>query len=205
MLHNSPTVNPSTGGLGGGLHEFPCMGGHRRQSGAFFYRRIRPESNRDGRDEHGNTFGRLSRVLPPEFLEDEAQKATLTESTALRAWHQKQLGLTAQDATQLRQIAATHVAALKGLEEAASRIIEAQRSQFPGGRLASPNSLPPPPPGLAQLQKQRDDLTTAHVQGLQAALSAASFAKLDPWIKANFKQQGAKPGVPRPAPQGANQ
>jgi hypothetical protein len=140
-----------------------------------------------------------------QFLEDEAQKATLTESTALRAWHQKQLGLTAQDATQLRQIAATHVAALKGLEEAASRIIEAQRSQFPGGRLASPNSLPPPPPGLAQLQKQRDDLTTAHVQGLQAALSAASFAKLDPWIKANFKQQGAKPGVPRPAPQGANQ
>jgi hypothetical protein len=116
-----------------------------------------------------------------QHLESEAQKATLTESIELRAWHQKQIGLTAQEAAQLKQIAAIHLAAIKAVDEAASRIIEAQRSQFPGGRLASPNSLPPPPPVLAQLQKQRDDLTTAHVQGLQAALSAASFAKLDPF------------------------
>jgi hypothetical protein len=140
-----------------------------------------------------------------QYLESEAQKATLTESLELRAWHQKQIGLTVQEAAQLRQIATIHVAAINALDEAASRIIQIQRSQFPGGKLESKDSLPPPPPALAQLQKQRDDLTMSHVQNLQATLSAQSFANLDPWIKANFRQEGAKPNVVRPAPQGANQ
>lgn len=142
-----------------------------------------------------------------QYLESEAQKATLTESADLRAWHQKQIGLTVQEAAQLRQIAAIHAAAINALDEAASRIIQSQRSQFPGGRLNSKESLPPPPPALAQLQKQRDALTMSHVLNLQATLSAASFAKLDPWIKANFRQDGAKPrpALPAPGPQGAKQ
>ena len=33
-------------------------------------------------------------------------------------WHQEHIGLTAQEATQLKQVAATHVAAIDGVEAA---------------------------------------------------------------------------------------
>ncbi len=127
-----------------------------------------------------------------QYLQTAAQSASPAEAAQLQSWHQTHIGLTAQEAEQLQQVAATHVAAMDALEKQASQILQAYRAQFPR-KLASAASLPPPPPQLAQFQQQRDDLTLSHIQSLQASLSAGSFTNLDSWIQVNFNQTTGKP------------
>ncbi len=141
----------------------------------------------------GNALRRLPGVFPASGpVADCRAKASPAEAAQLQSWHQTHIGLTAQEAAQLKQVAATHVAAMDALEKQAGQIVQAFRAQFPA-KLASPASLPPPPPQLAQFQQQRDELTLSHIQSLQASLSASSFTKLDSWIQANFNQRTGTP------------
>lgn len=129
-----------------------------------------------------------------QYLQTAAQNASPAEAAQLQSWHQTHIGLTAQEAAQLKDVAATHVAAMDAIEQQAAQILQAYRAQFPG-KLASSASRPPPPPQLAQFQQQRDDLTLSHIQSLQASLSAGSLTKLDSWIQANFNQTTGTPST----------
>ena len=119
------------------------------------------------------------------------------DAAALGTWQQKLIGLTSQEAAQVQQAAAAHITAVSAIDKQATQLIQAQAAQVPGARLASKAALPAPLPQLGQLQQQRDALTLGQVQTLQAGLSAASFTKLDAWIKSNFSQQ-----IKKPAPSG---
>jgi hypothetical protein len=89
----------------------------------------------------------------------------------------------------MKQIAVAHTSAIEAVEKQAGPIIQAQRAQFADGKLTSPHALPPLSEALLKLQHQRDDLTTTHIKSLQSVLSAASFTKLDSYVRATFKNQ----------------
>jgi len=143
-------------------------------------------------------------------LQIAAQTANAADAAALGSWQQTKIGLTVQEAAQVQQVAATHIAAVSAIDKQATQLIQAQATQFPGATLPSKGALPAPLPQLGQLQQQRDAQTLSDLQSLQAGLSAGSFTKLDAWIKSNFSQQIKRPAPsnihpPAQASQGGNQ
>lgn len=148
-----------------------------------------------------------------QFLEDEANKASnrgdAKEATELRKHHQNAAVLNDQEAALMKQIANIHVNAIDPIEKRAGQVIQAERAKVQAGRLTSRTQLPSPPAELGQLQKQRDDATTAHIQNLQNMLGA-SFSKLDAYVKTQFhntnggKSTTKPPESPVPPFKGAN-
>jgi hypothetical protein len=53
-----------------------------------------------------------------QYLQTPAQTVASPAAAQLHAWHQQHIGLTAQKATELKQVAATHVAEIGGIEAA---------------------------------------------------------------------------------------
>jgi hypothetical protein len=135
-----------------------------------------------------------------QYLQSVAQTANTAEAAELQGWHQKNIGITASEAIELKQIAAAHLAAVAQIENRASQILASQQSLLPTGVLTSHSALPPLLPALSQLQAQRDDLTMKTVSTLQAEFSSGSFAKLDTWVKAHFSQDAKTPAGSRPIP-----
>lgn len=130
-----------------------------------------------------------------ENLKAAARSASPGDAAELAQWQQKRIGITDQEAAQVQQIAATHIAAIAAVDKQATRLIQEQAAQFPGGRLPSKDALPAPLPALGQLQQQRDTLTLSHIHSLQASVGVTSFSKIDAWIKSNFSQQVKKPAA----------
>lgn len=121
----------------------------------------------------------------------------------LRNYYQAVLSLTAAEAALLKQNGATCLTAVQQLDQQAQAIIQKIRAPFPGGVLSSPGALPPPDPRLQQLTQQRDNVTNSQIQSMQAAFAAASFARIDSYIKTQFASQvSGVPIVPHP-PSGA--
>lgn len=96
----------------------------------------------------------------------------------VRAYYQKALGLSDQELAVLKQNGVACLASIQQVDNAAQAIIRQIRSQNPGGKLPSRGALPPPDPRLTQLTQQRDDITTAQIASLQAALPPATFQRI---------------------------
>lgn len=135
-----------------------------------------------------------------QYLQATAQTAAPADAAVLQNWHQTHIGLTDQEAALLKQVAAAHFSAIDAIDKQAAQIIQTERAQFPGGQLPSHGALPAPSQQLTQLQQQRDSATLTYIQMLQGGMSAASFSKVDAWIKANFSQQIKKPAPPSARP-----
>jgi hypothetical protein len=126
-----------------------------------------------------------------QFLESEAVKADALgqpDAAELRGIYQKKIGIAAADASVLTQWAATNVQAVQQLNATAQQIIQAHRAQYPGGIVPAGQPHPTPPPQLAALTKQRDSVTSAHIQSLKASLSADAFAKVDNFVQTQFSR-----------------
>jgi len=128
----------------------------------------------------------------------------------LRSYYQHKIGLSESQAATLKQFAAQCVNATQDVDRRAKAIIEQVWKQYPPGRVASKDQIPKPPPELAQLTQERDDVTNAQVQGLRAALGETSFGKVDGYVRTEFAKQvkpvpvpAANPAGLRPAPAGA--
>jgi hypothetical protein len=137
-----------------------------------------------------------------QHLENLANAASTSaqDATQFRNQYQITMGLSDSESAQLKQISAAALSALDAIEQQAAEVIQAERAKYPKGKLPSKNALPPPPPELAQLQQERDDVTRSNVQSLQGALSATSFTNLDNWVKSHYTPNGI--GQPRMPPSG---
>jgi len=106
----------------------------------------------------------------------------------LRGIYQNKIGIAAADAAVLKQWAATNVQAVQQLNATAQQIIQAHRARYPGGIVPAGQPHPAPPPQLAALTKQRDTVTSAHIQSLKAALGVDVFAKVDNFVQTQFSR-----------------
>jgi len=137
-----------------------------------------------------------------QFLQATANAVSATAGpAALRSYWQMHIGLSDKEAAQLNDIAAAHVPAIDAIEQQAATVIRNYRGSYTEGRLPTASSLPAPPAELGQLQKQRDDLTSIHIQNLRNAFSADSFARLDAYIKSNYLNHATMPSGLRPISQ----
>jgi hypothetical protein len=126
-----------------------------------------------------------------QFLEAEAVKADALgqpDAAELHGIYQNKIGIAAADAAVLKQWASTDVQAVQQLNATAQQIIQAHRAQYPGGIVPAGQPHPTPPPQLAALTKQRDSVTSAHIQSLKASLSADAFAKVDNFVQTQFSR-----------------
>ena len=119
-------------------------------------------------------------------LEAAANNTTAQEATELRTYHQRKIGLTDREATQIKTAAATNVAAIATIEQQAAAIIAEARAKFPGGTLPLKACARRRRRGSGQLQQQRDILTAAHIHGLQNQLGAGSSKKARRLCSANL-------------------
>lgn len=116
---------------------------------------------------------------------------------ALREHYKTKIGLGDKDADLLDQIADECDRETAKVDARAQKIIERIRRQFPNGKLASPEELPPPPPELKDLQLKRDMIVMRARHRLVTELGAQGFQQIDEFIKLNFARDvqpvGANP------------
>lgn len=121
----------------------------------------------------------------------------------LRNYYQTLLGLTAAETALLKQNGATCVTAVQQLDQQAQAIIQEARAALPGGALTSASALPPPDPRLEQLTQQRDAVTNSQIQNLQATLAAATFSRIDNYVKTQLASQVSDAPIVQHPPSGA--
>lgn len=116
---------------------------------------------------------------------------------AFRAHYKDKIGLKDKEADLLDEIAAECERETAKVDAKAQRIIEATRRRFPNGQVASIEQLPPPPPELKKLQRQRDMMVMGARHRLVTELGAYGFQQIDDFIKLNFARD-VQPVAVRP-------
>lgn len=116
---------------------------------------------------------------------------------AFRAHYKDKIGLKDKEASLLDEIATECERETAKVDAKAQRIIEAARARFPDGRVASVDQIPPPPPELKKLQRQRDMIVMRARHRLVTELGAYGFQRIDDFIKLNFARD-VQPAAVRP-------
>lgn len=106
-------------------------------------------------------------------LENEGKKGD-----SLRGYVQTEAGLNDDDARRLTEISAACVEAVAEQDARALLVIQEFQSQFPGGKVPRGVKLPPPPPELKILQRERDQIILAARSQLATALGETGFDRL---------------------------
>jgi hypothetical protein len=101
----------------------------------------------------------------------------------LRNRFQRKLGFSSSQFTVVRQSALKLETDLKQKDAQAKTIIDAFHAKYPPGKV---QTLPPPPPELTQLQKEREELIERDVDDLKAQLGSEASAKMDGFIQNDF-------------------
>jgi hypothetical protein len=112
---------------------------------------------------------------------------------------QRKLGFSDTEFGLVRTTAARLETRLGEQDAKAKAIIDAIHSQVPR-QLRTPADLPPFPPVLAQMQKERDAIISEEVDKLRASLGAARAAKLDVLIENDFAQNIKIDNIGPPSP-----
>lgn len=123
---------------------------------------------------------------------------------ALREHYKTKIGLKDKDADLLDQIAEECDRETAKVDAKAQKIIDRIRRQFPNGKLASPEELPPPPPELKDLQLKRDMIVMRARHRLVTELGAQGFQQIDEFIKLNFARD-VQPAAVHPKQSGNSQ
>jgi hypothetical protein len=105
---------------------------------------------------------------------------------AFRTHYKDKIGLKDKEADLLDRIATECERETAKVDAKAQRIIEATHRRFPDGQVASVEQLPPPPPELKKLQRQRDMIVMRARHRLITELGAYGFQQIDDFIKLNF-------------------
>jgi hypothetical protein len=128
----------------------------------------------------------------------EAQATTLdsqgVDGSDLRNYVQTTLVLTDQEAGLVKQYAATCLAAVQQIDQQAQAIYQQiagtlTRPGLPPRAIPVGSALPATDSRLTQLTQLRDNVTTAQVTALQAALASSTFQRLDNYVKTEFATQ----------------
>src|SRR5829696_1074754 len=111
------------------------------------------------------------------------QRAAETESQgkngkAFRTYYKDKIGLKDKEASLLDEIATECERETAKVDAKAQRIIEAARARFPNGQIASSDQIPPPPPELKKLQRQRDMIVMRARHRLVTNLGAYGFQQI---------------------------
>jgi len=126
-------------------------------------------------------------------LEKKGQSGTETRETL-----QRKLGFNTYQLTLIREAAQKMADDLKKKDAQAKVIIDDFRKKYPPNQpLTGP--LPPPPPDLAKLQQEREDLIEQHVATLKTELGPDASQKLDSFLLKDF----AKTVTTRPVSAGS--
>jgi hypothetical protein len=123
----------------------------------------------------------------------------------LRNYYQTILNWTPAEAAIVKQNATSCVTAIQQLDQQAQAIIQQIKAAYPLGINPSSGAPPAPDARLVQLTQQRDSVTNAQVTSLQSSLSAATFQKLDTWIKTQFARQVSSVPIVYHPPAGGSQ
>lgn len=102
---------------------------------------------------------------------------------SLRTHLQTQASLNDEEARKLDEIAAACVEEVSQQDAKALVVIQAFRSQFPGGKIPAGVKPPPPPPELKILQQERDQIILAARSKLVGALGETGFNKVATFVK----------------------
>ncbi|WP_213807907.1 hypothetical protein [Granulicella sp. dw_53] len=101
---------------------------------------------------------------------------------------QKKLDLTGDEIALVRASGLRLEIALGKKDAEAKALIDATRAQFPkqSAKTGQPIELPPVPPQLLVLQKERDQLIEAEVKDLKTKLGSTAAARLDKFLQTDF-------------------
>lgn len=137
-----------------------------------------------------------------EHLAKRAEELTQQGGNAsgLTDYYQKQVPLSPAEANILAAAAALFQQDIGAHDERAQKVIKAFRERYKGERFSAANPIPPPPPELKDLQRERDTLIARHVDSLQHALRPAAAARLESFLFRDFAPNVRLQlvGVPRP-------
>ena len=100
-------------------------------------------------------------------------------SSSVQTFTGNRLGASETESAFLTSEASAWKAEVDPIDTQAHNMIMAIRNRNPGGKLAPGEEPPSVPDGLLTLQRQRDDITLAHVDRLHAALGDARFHIID--------------------------
>jgi hypothetical protein len=130
------------------------------------------------------------------------QRATEMETQGkngkvFRAHYKDKIGLKDKEANLLDEIAAECERETAKVDAKAQRIIELTRARVQNGRAVSIDQIPPPPPELKKLQRQRDMIVMRARYRLVSELGAYGFQRVDDFIKLNFARD-VQPAAVRP-------
>jgi hypothetical protein len=119
---------------------------------------------------------------------------------ALRTHFQKKLGFTDTQFQLVRDSALRLEAALKDQDAKAKALIDATRAKVPSV-INGPADLPPVPPELIDMQKQRDALIDKEIDALKKSLGPSDAAKLDTFLQYDFAPSVTVQSIGPPRPQ----
>jgi hypothetical protein len=99
---------------------------------------------------------------------------------------QKKLNFTDEQFALIRASGLRLEAALQKEDAKAKVLIDATRAKFPRSAMGQPVVLPPVPPQLLALQKERDQLIGTEVTNLKSELGSTAAAHLDSLLENDF-------------------
>ncbi|MGH9832569.1 MAG: hypothetical protein ACREBD_29815 [Blastocatellia bacterium] len=124
------------------------------------------------------------------------------DSKGIENFYRNEAQLTDNEAQILEDIAADSVRDVEQLDALAKTIIDAERARYPEGRIAKGQEIPPPP-GLEQLQEQRDAAMTRAYNRLRAAFGEQRFRNFDSFAQRSIgskispiASRSRRPGLP---------
>lgn len=106
------------------------------------------------------------------------------DGTPYRQLFQQNTELSDSQARRLVEIAEDCVARVAEVDAKAHEIILAFRARHPAASLAPGQPLPPPPPDLLELQRERDGLVLAARDALHAELGEEAFTRFEKHVRA---------------------
>lgn len=116
---------------------------------------------------------------------------------ALRDHYKNKIGLKDKDADLLDEIASESEREVQKIDRKAQKIIGGLRNKYPNGRVPEGEQLPPPPPELKTLQRQRDMAVMRGRHRLMTELGEYGFQQVDDFIKLRFAPD-LRPAALRP-------
>jgi hypothetical protein len=119
---------------------------------------------------------------------------------ALRSHFQKKLGFTDIQFQLVRASALRLEIALKDQDAKAKALIDATRADAPNV-ISNPADLPPIPPELIEMQRQRDALINQEITHLKQSLGTNAAAKLDALLMYDFARSVTVQSIGPPRPQ----
>jgi hypothetical protein len=115
----------------------------------------------------------------------------------LRDRFRRKLDFTSSQFATVRQAALKLETDLKQKDAQAKVIIDSFHAKYPPGRV---QTLPPPPPELAQLQREREELIDQDVADLKAQLGQEAATRMDTFLLNDFAPSVKFHAVHIPAP-----